>query len=133
MTQDNLQTKKRRPRRTSINGTRNVLTVQGKEPGFVYRIVNDDGDRVGQMEDIGYEVVCDSSVKVGDRRVANATQQGSPVRVSVGRGVQGVLMRIPKEFYDEDQAAKQNNLNELDAQMKREIKTSADYGKVSIS
>ena len=67
MALDNLATK-RKPRRASINGTRNVLTVSGKEPGFEYRIVNDDGDRVSQFEEMGYEVVKDSGIKVGDRR-----------------------------------------------------------------
>ncbi len=63
MAQDNLANK-RKPRRLSINGTRNVLTVSGKDPGFEYRVVNDDGDRVSQFEDMGYEVVKDSSIKV---------------------------------------------------------------------
>ena len=38
--------------RTPISG-RNVLTVQGKEPGYVYRIVNDSGDRIAQFQAAG--------------------------------------------------------------------------------
>ena len=131
MTVENTLAKKRTKRRTPINGARNILTVQGKEPGFEYRIVNDDGDRVSQLEERGYEVVTDSSVKVGDRRIANPTQQGSPVRVSVGQGVQGVLMRIPTEFYEEDQIAKAAHVNELEATMKKDAKAKADYGSIS--
>lgn len=125
--------KKRTRKRVPISGARNILTVQGKEPGFEYRIVNDDGDRISTMEERGYEVVTDTSIKVGDRRIANPTQQGSPVRVSVGGGVQGVLMRIPKEWYEEDQAAKAAQVNELEATTKKEAQANSDYGKIKIS
>lgn len=133
MTQENKVGTKRVKRRAPINGARNVLTVQGKEPGFAYRIVNDEGDRISMMQERGYEIVTDSSIKIGDRRVATPSQQGSAVRMSVGKGIEGVLMRIPQEFYDEDQESKQQQVNELEAQMKREAKGSADYGKVEIS
>ena len=87
-------TQKRATRRTSINGTRNVLNISGKEPGWSYRVVNDVGDRIEQLKEIGYEIVEDSKVQVGDRRIANPTKEGSPVKVSVGGGVQGYVMRI---------------------------------------
>lgn len=125
-------TKGERVRRTPINGTRNILTVRGKEPGFEYRIVNDDGDRVSQFQERGYELVTDSSVQVGDRRIANPTQEGSAIEVSVGGGKKAFLMRIKKEWYDEDQAAKQEYVNETEAGIKREAKSIADYGKLEI-
>ena len=55
--------KVQRPRRTSINGVRNVLSVTGTEPGFVYRFVNDTGDRVAQFQEAGYEIVTDLPLK----------------------------------------------------------------------
>lgn len=124
---------KRTKRRTPIQGGRNVLTVQGKEPGFVYRVVNDDGDRVSQFEAQGYEIVTDSNIKVGDRRVANPTKSGSPNEVSVGGGKKAFVMRIPQEFYDEDQAAKQAYVDETEKGMKDEARKTADYGKLQIS
>ena len=39
-----------RPKRTPI-GSRNVLTVSGKDPDFVYRIVNDVGDRIAMFQE----------------------------------------------------------------------------------
>ena len=57
-----------RPQRTPI-GTRNVLSVAGKEPGYEYRIINDTGDRVQEFIDAGYELVANDSVRVGDKRV----------------------------------------------------------------
>ncbi len=131
MAQDKLETK-RKPRRTSINGARNVLTVSGKEPGFEYRIVNDDGDRVAQFEEMGYEVVKDSSIKVGDRRIANPTKEGSPIQVSVGGGQKAYLMRIREDWYKEAQEDKAKAVDEIEKGMLKEAKSSADFGKISL-
>ncbi len=123
---------KRKARRTSINGVRNILTVSGKDPEFEYRIVNDLGDRVAQFEAQGWEVVQDQSISVGDRRIANPTKEGAPVKTSVGGGVQGYVMRIPKDFYKEDQEAKQAYVNETEAAMKKDAIKGADYGKIEV-
>jgi hypothetical protein len=126
-------TLKRQPRRAQINGTRNKLNVKGKDPDYVYRIVNDIDDRISQMQEIGYELVTDSTVKVGDKRVAVPSAEGSPTKISVGGGTKAYVMRIKKEFYDEDQKAKQQLVDELEATTKREARDSSDYGKVSIT
>ena len=131
---EQIQTKtKRAARRTPVNGVRNVLTVQGKDPNFEYRVVNDTGDRVAQFESQGYEIVTDSNIKVGDRRIANPTKEGSPVRTSVGGGIQAYVMRIPKEFYKEDQEAKQTYVNDTEAAMKKDAIKGADYGQLKVS
>jgi len=121
-----------RTRRTPINGTRNRLNVRGQEDGYVYRIVNDVDDRVQQLQDAGYEIVTDSKVTVGDKRIANPTQEGSPVKVSVGQGVQAYVMRQKQEWYDEDRAAKDAKVAELESQMKRDAKDAGFYGKLNI-
>ena len=125
-------TTKRTNRRSSVNGTRNVLNITGKEPGFVYRVVNDVGDRVEQLKAIGYEIVEDSNVQVGDRRVANPTKEGSPVKVSVGGGVQGYVMRIRQEWFDEDKAKKDAHVDAIERGLVREAKDSAYYGKLTV-
>jgi hypothetical protein len=125
-------TMKRKPRRANVNGTRNVLTVSGKEPGYQYRVVNDVGDRIAQFEEMGYEVVLDSKVTVGDRRVANPTKEGSPVQASVGGGMKGYVMRIRDEFYQEDRAAKDKHVDNIERGMIKEAREGADYGKVSV-
>jgi len=121
-----------RPKRASINGVRNVLTVSGKEPGYEYRIVNDIGDRIAQFEESGYEIVNDSNIRVGDRRIANPTKEGTPVQVSVGGGQKGFLMRIPKEWYEENQKEGQALVDKTEAAMKQDVKSAADYGRFDI-
>lgn len=119
-----------RVRRTPV-GTRNVLTVSNKDPNFVYRIVNDTGDRVEQFKAAGYETVSASEVQIGDRRVNAATPEGSIAQCSVGGGMKGVVMRIPKEWHEEDQKAKQRQVDETEAST-REDAMKGTYGKFNI-
>ena len=103
--------KAQRPQRTPL-ANRSVLGIKGKEPGYVYRIVNDTGDRIASFQEQGYEIVADSSITIGDRRVGRASADGSPVQVAVGNGIDGYLMRIKEEYYKEDQAYKEQKLAE---------------------
>lgn len=117
-----------RTRRTPV-GKRNVLTVTGKDPNYVYRIVNDSGDRIEQFKEAGYEIVEASEVRVGDRRVNQATPEGSKAQVSVGQGQKAMVMRIHKDWYEEDQDKKMQDVRQLEESLK---KPSGDYGKISI-
>lgn len=120
-----------RTQRTPV-GTRNVLTVAGKDPSYVYRIINDSGDRVQEFLDAGYELVSASSVRVGDKRVGKATAEGTVSQVSVGQGMKGYIVRIRKEWYDEDQALKQQRVAEAEAATKAKA-LDGTYGKLEIS
>jgi hypothetical protein len=120
-----------RTRRTPI-GTRNVLTVAGKDPNYVYRIVNDSGDRINEFLEAGYELVPEDSVKVGDKRVNKASSEGSNAQISVGQGQKAFVMRIRKEWYQEDQAAKQERVDRLEATIKDKA-LDGTYGKLEIS
>jgi len=126
-----MATKAQRPQRTPL-ANRSVLGIKGKEPGYVYRIVNDTGDRVSSFQEQGYEIVTDSTITIGDRRVGKASSDGSPVQVAVGNGIDGYLMRIKDEYYKEDQAYKEQKLNELEQSMRKEAASSADYGSLKI-
>jgi len=122
-----------KPKRTPIGGSRNVLTVAGGDTeNYEYRIVNDTGDRVSMFQSHGYEIVSDDNIMVGDRRIANPTKEGSPVRVSVGGGMQAYLMRQKKEFYQEDQSTKQKTVDNTEGAIKAQAKKSADYGKLEV-
>ena len=132
MTETVTKPRAQRPKRTPISG-RNVLTVQGKDPGYAYRIVNDSGDRVEMFKNAGWELVDDKDVRVGDRQVNRASAEGSKAQVSVGGGQKAFVMRIPKDWYEEDQKAKMERVTELEQSMKKQALTSNDYGKLEIS
>lgn len=120
-----------RPKRTPISG-RNVLTVSGKEPGYVYRIVNATGDRVQQFLDAGYEKVLANDVQVGDKRINSASPEGSVAEVAVGDGQKAIVMRIREEWYKEDQLAKQAHVDQLEQTIKNNV-SGADYGSLKIT
>ena len=120
-----------RVRRTPV-GRRNVLTVSGKEPGYVYRIVNDQGDRIQQFLQAGYEFVEQKDVQVGDTRIGNPSATGSNAEAMVGGGKRAYVMRIKQEWYDEDQASKQAHVDATEAATKEKA-LDGNYGKLEIS
>jgi hypothetical protein len=125
---------KARPKRTPI-ASRNILSVAGKDPDRVYRIVNDDPGRIEAFKEAGYELVPDAKVKVGDTRVDNASSEGSYAQVNVGGGKKAFVMSIRREWYNEDQAAKQTEINKLEQSTRQQALAQNDLknGKLEIS
>jgi len=110
-----------RPSRQPV-GLRNRMTVQDQDPNYHYRWVSDSdktGDRIEQFKAAGYEVVPRGTHKVGNSRVQAASPEGSVETLSVGGGITGVLMRQKKEFYDEDQAAKQERVDATEESLRK--------------
>ena len=103
-----------RPRRTPL-GRRNKLSVENRDPNYVYRIVNDVEGRVQDMIDRDYELVLDA--KVGDKRVDEISSLGSAKQISVGGGIKAVVMRKRKDWDADDQALKQKEIDDLEASM----------------
>lgn len=122
-----------RRNRVPVSGNRDVLTVKGQEDGFVYRWVNDTDDRIHTFEAAGYEHV-DHDVIVGSASVNRGQQVGKTVSKNVGKGTESHLMRIKQEWYDEDQASKKSQIDQVEAVMKRELNSgdNGQYGKVKI-
>ena len=112
--------------------SRNILTVKGKDPNYEYRVVNDTDDRIAQFLEGGYELVEDESTDVGDKRLSQGTSVGSKKIFSVGQGTKGYLMRIRKEWYEEDQAKKQGFVNQQEASIKEKA-LDGNYGKLEIT
>lgn len=121
----------RRVRRTPV-GRRNVLTVSGKEPGYVYRIVNDKGDRIQQFIDAGYDFVEAKTVQVGESRIGNPKGEGTHAQASVGGGTKAFVMRIREDWYEEDQAAKQAHVLATEEATKQKA-LDGNYGDLKIT
>lgn len=120
-----------RVKRVPLQG-KQPLAVRGKESGFHYRIVNDKDDRVLDFKDAGYEVVSGTDATVGDKRVDRPAEEGSVKHISVGGGDKAVLMRIPEEWYLEDQDAKLAHLQDLEDATKKDA-LSGHYGKLDLN
>ena len=107
-----------RPKRVPL-GQRNRLSFGKQDPNFVYRVINDQDERLQQAQEAGYEFVV-SDTPLGDKRVAEGGKVDSRVSKPVGNGVRGFLMRIPKDFYEEDQNDKMRKVEELEQALKPE-------------
>ena len=121
---------KSRVKRTPVGGKRDVLTVSNKDPNYEYRWVNDIPGRIQRFMDGGWEVV-NHDTEVGGEAVDKGSRLGSAVTKSVGGITTAVLMRILKEWYDEDQVAKQEAVKALEATMQQ--KAEADYGSLRVT
>jgi hypothetical protein len=103
-----------------------------KDPQFAYRFVNDTGSRITNFQQAGWEIVADEDLTVGDSRVKDAGDIGSGKRVVSDDGTVQYLMRIKKEWYDEDQKAKQEQVNETERAMKQDAQQDR-YGQLKLS
>ena len=122
-----------RPRRSPVSG-RSILKIRNKEEGYHYRIVNAnlerDPERVQDMLEQGYEIVPKEAVgPIGDKRVGNPSTLGSSSEISVGGGTKAVVMRKRLDWHKEDQAQKQQEVDDLEQSMRRQ---NADYGDIKL-
>jgi hypothetical protein len=129
----NTKTLKERPKRAPLEG-RSRLKIRNPDPNYHYRIVNanldNDPDRVERLQDIGYEVVPKDAVgQVQEKRVDDPSALGSAGQISVGQGTKAVVMRIPKDWFNDDQRAKQAEIDEQEASAHKR----ADYGSQDIT
>ena len=122
-----------RVRRTSINGVRNKLTVRGKDEGYEYRHVLDIDGRVEDLTERGYEIVESKGIEVGDKRVAAASNTGSVVTTNSGDGRKLILMRIKKEYYEEDQKTKAAIVNATEEQLRGQASTNGLTGNIKLT
>lgn len=116
-----------RPARRESVSVRNRLNVEGTDPNYVYRIVADVSDRLDYMEKLGYEFVKAKDVKVGGKRMSQPqAAEGENAQISLGGGIKGYVMRISKEWYEQDQSEKRASIDET----RRALGQIGDYGDI---
>ena len=117
-------------------GTRERIRIRvPQEDGYVYRLANkanDGGDRVENLLDLGYEIVPEVK-RENDRRVDDASPLSAASGINLGNGDRGVMMRIKREYWEEDQLAKHAKQESLEQTMKDSVKQAADYGGFSVT
>jgi hypothetical protein len=98
-----------RSERIPFGAPQQRLQAATREAGYHYRVFNDnwrrEPGRIQRAMQAGYEVVQD-----WDRIPVGTNEDGSAVK--------GVLMRIPQELYDQDQAEKQKAIDKVDQAIK---------------
>ena len=129
------------PTRIPVSSNRNPLKVRNLDQSrYVARFVNDVEDRIARFLEGGYQFVGqDGKLVVGEATAGTSSMVDSRVKKPVGRGVTAYLMAIPRELYEQDQAAKQREILEVEDSIRRPNKKASpiseevDYGKVSIT
>lgn len=116
---------------------RDVLTVQGKDKAFVYRWVKDvdeTGQRIFRFKEAGYEFAPSNGLTIGEHSVYKSDKVSSAiVRRSSGTDGQWLyLMRIKREWYDEDQAAKLDYIKERKGELIAQKDAPGFYGDLRI-
>lgn len=101
------------PKRKRISFHKRKRLGIDQEKGYHYRLVNNEGDRIAAFKDAGYSFV-DGKVRDGQKDASDGSQFGKVACQSVGNGVMAYYMRIPDEYFKEDQADKQRELDDFD-------------------
>jgi hypothetical protein len=120
-----------RVRRNPVEG-RNRLKIRGTDPDFEYRVVNDLDDRINEFLDAGWVFETSEDIRVGDSRIDDHSKLGKVRVINVGGGIKAYLMKIRKDWYDEDQKAKQDHVDRTEAAM-RPDQLNGQYGKVELT
>lgn len=122
-----------RPRRSSAKSKAvGPLAMVGDldHENYVYRVANDEGNRIEELKGYGFEIVQDKNVEFIS---GNAVRTGSARTVVVDKqtGKKGVLMRQPREFHEEDKAEKAKIVDKREESIFRKLKTEdGRYGDV---
>jgi hypothetical protein len=94
--------------------------------------VNDTEGRIKVFEEGGWKPVAnEAGLETADKSRLVESSLGSVVTRHVGNSVKAVLMEIKKEYYDEDQAKKAENIkaSERDILTRR---SDGQYGKIEV-
>lgn len=91
-----------RPKRIAV-GLRPKLSVDGKDPNYEYRIVNDTPGRIAMFQQSGWELCTNDEVNTGNFRADQAAELGSLAYhiVDGGNGLKGYVMKIKKDWYNQ--------------------------------
>lgn len=114
-----------RRERVPLGVVRRKLSFRNQDPNFQYRWMKDKDNRINEALDGGYEFVERDSGTAGDD---STSDQGQDTRISKvtgsterGDSQRSYLMRIRKDWYEQDQAEKQKYLDEIEQQITRGV------------
>lgn len=119
-----------RVKRIPISGERNILGVTGIRPDYHACWVND--KNVPAFQDAGYTFV-DNDVSFGAVHIEQGNPLGARYARNVGMGTTAYLMEIPQEYYDEDRENEAQQVDSMEASMKRDARASGlDHGDLEL-
>lgn len=125
-----------RETRVPLGGYRDILTVENTDPGYHYYWELDDneqGNRIYKRRQAGYDFVSpDEGVIVGEASVYTTEDLGSIIRVPNGDGRYLYLMKILREWYEEDRAKMDKLVDDTEESIRRPTNVEGGYGSTKI-
>jgi len=112
--------------RIPIGGRRNLTGVNDTPDGFVDRWVNDNPGRIERFKRAGYETV--QAASVGDSGVDSSHAKAGIVSRDMGQGVTAYLMRQRQDYFSDDQAAKQKDVDASEETIRQDVKDKLKHG-----
>lgn len=122
-----------RPGRPNVGGRKNFIpSIEGLNPNYVYRFIKDTtreivdkegnvtlrpGQRIMELENIGWSFVKKDEVRIAETTVYETTNLGSIVRIPGGLDEYLYLMKIKREWYEDDQNAKAKQIRETEKEL----------------
>lgn len=106
-------------------GVRNILTIDESllDPEFEYRIVDNNPERVRQLERMDWDIArTDEPIQVGDSVAGKAESRESITTVDLKGGKSGILMCKRKDWLKDDRAAKEQRLRDIERRMQSDYK-----------
>ena len=131
----------KQPTRVPIGRHRELLSVFGKDPNYHYRWVKDTGEtgsRILEYRRAGYEPVHADEVTVGEDKIERSSSDRGVVRTAY-KGETLYLLKQPKKYREEDEAAFHAEIDETEAQIlnpridPQDSDPSRQYGKVALN
>lgn len=124
--------------RVPVSGNRDILTVEGKDPGYMYRWILDaaeSGQRIMKFQKAWWDLVDgqDGQHSVGQDMVYKTDNVGSVIRSPAGSGKFYYLMRIPREYYEQDQKAKADDILDREQAITQTDSTNGQYGDIELN
>ena len=128
---------KMREARLPLGGMRSILAIEGEDPNYHYHWAVDDnenGNQIKRLVAAGYEFVSHTEgIRVGEAQVFRTEGLGSLLRVPAGDGRYHFLMRIPNEFYEDDQKRNAEQVNMTEQSITQARGSDGEYGTVKIN
>lgn len=119
--------------RVPIGQRRPMAISETLDPNFEYRHVRGNPLNLQRYIDAGYEFV-DGGIEVGDHGLMRGTRPDSRVSIpSQDSNDRLYLMRLPKELYDDDQKAKQREVDRTEEALYPDARNRGLEGKIDIS
>ncbi len=125
-----------RETRVPLGGFAGPLSIQNKDPNYRYYWELDsevDGTKIERRLQAGY-VFCrpEENLVIGKTSVYKTENVGSIIRVPAGKGDYHYLMRIPVEWYEDDQRRNSERVKLTEESLHEQSKKDGFYGSLSI-